>query len=91
MAIRQNYLLPEDLQITNEEISKQISMYGSIEWRSKKNLYSFLQNNKLPNWTVVGYVSAHTMQKWEDWEHGSMWLLAKDREVKYIYTLGIVV
>ena len=87
----QSYLLPRDISTTDEEIQKQIIAYGHREWKSRKELYTFLQNNYLQEWRVIGFISNNTAKKWENWDCGDLWLIAKGTEVKYIYSLGIVV
>ena len=85
----QKLILPEDISITNEEIQKQIIEYGNQEWRSKKDVLDFLQNNRLQEWSIIGWVSRRTIKKREDWDRDDMWLIAKGNEWKYVHSMGL--
>ena len=87
----QSYLLPKDISTTNEEIRNQVIEYGNKEWKSRKEVYTFLQNNRLQEWRVIGWISNNTAKKWENWDRGDLLLIAKGTEVKYVYSLGVVV
>ena len=85
----QKFILPEDIFITNKEIQKQILEYGNKEWRSRKDVLDFLQNNRLQEWSIIGWVSRRTIKKWEDWDRNDMWLIAKGNEWKYVHNMGV--
>ena len=87
----QKFILPEDISITNKEIQKQIIEHGNREWRSRKDVHvlDFLQNNRLQEWRIIGWVSRRTIKKWEDWNRDDMWLIAKGNEWKYVHSMGV--
>ena len=85
----QSYFLPKDISTNNEEIQKQILEYGNKEWRSRKDVLDFLQNNRLQEWRIIGWVSRRTIKKWEDWDRDDMWLIAKGNEWKYVHSMGV--
>ena len=87
----QSYLLPKDISTTDEEIRKQVTEYGNKEWKSRKEVYTFLQNNRLQEWRVIGWISKLTAKKWENRDCGNLWLIAKNNEWKYVYSIGVVV
>ena len=83
------YILPNDISTTDEEIRKQISSTRNKEWKSKKEVYTFLQNNSLQEWRIIGWISKSTTKKWENWAIGPLYLIAKGVEWKYVYSLGV--
>ena len=47
------------------EIEKEIRLHGQLEWRSKKNLDDFVLNNTFEkNFSIVGYITPKTVEKW---------------------------
>ena len=66
----------------------QILACGNKEWRSKKDVYVFLRDNRLQDWKVIGWVSSRTIEKWEGWDMVDMCVIAKGNEWKYVYSLG---
>ena len=47
------------------EIEKEIRLHGQLEWRSKKNLDNFVLNNTFEkNFSIVGYITPKTVEKW---------------------------
>ena len=55
----------------------------------KKEVYTFLQNNSLQEWRIIGWISNKTTKKWENWDLGDLYLIAKGVEWKYVYSLGV--
>ena len=82
------YTLPEEIQIQNENIPYQISKNGNIEWRSRKELYNFLNTEQPKEWTILGFVSIKTLKKWGIASLSDMYILAKGRNLFYVYSLG---
>ena len=73
-----------------EEIQEQIRLYGHIEWRSKKNLDTFLLQNTFQNLRIVGYATAKTLQKWGEtqYEKDPVYIAAKNTRFYYLLGLG---
>ena len=47
------------------EIEKEIRLHGQLEWRSKKNLDDFVLNNTFEKkFSIVGYITPKTVEKW---------------------------
>ena len=64
MENEKDCMLPKDIYTTTKEIQKQIQQYRNIEWKSKKNLETFLSQNTFQNFQIVGYATNKTLHKW---------------------------
>ena len=75
---------PEELCITNEEISKQIRNNGDKEWRSYSEFLSYLDSNyQSIDWKVIGWVSNKTTMKWFNWskqDTRTLWILVRGKQ-----------
>ena len=79
----------KDMCTVTEEIREQIRLYGHIEWRSKKNLDTFLLQNTFQNFRIVGYATAKTLQKWGETHHKDpAYIVAKNTRFYYLLGLG---
>ena len=79
----------KDICTTTEEIQEQIRLYGHIEWRSKKNLDTFLLQNTFQNFQIVGYATAKTLQKWGETQYEKDPVYIATKNTRFYYLLGI--
>ena len=56
---------PEELCITNEQISKSIEENCGKEWRNQQEFIDYLEERKNEiDWCVIGWITTKTMRKW---------------------------
>ena len=79
----------KDICSTTEEIREQIRLYGHIEWKSKKNLDTFLSQNTFQNFQIVGYATNKTLQKWGEKQYEyPVYIAAKNTRLYYLLGIG---
>ena len=78
----------KDICTTTEEIREQIRLYGHIEWKSKKNLDTFLSQNTSNDFRIIGFATCKTLQKWGEKQYEyPVYIAAKN--TRFYYLLGI--
>ena len=89
-----NCVCPDDLCITNEEISEQIRNNKNREWRSYKEFQEFLDGNVGDiEWKVIGWVSQKTLDKWfnniemRDIDQ-DLWILVRGNSYWLVYSFA---
>ena len=84
---------PEELCITNEEISKQIRNNGDKEWRSYHEFSSYLNSNyQSIDWKVIGWISSKTISKWFDCQkdNSKLWILVRGKNYWFVENLCLM-
>ena len=75
------------------EIEKEIRLHGHIEWRSKKNLDTFVRDNTFDkNISIVGYITPKTIEKCglDINEKDNLYVgVRRDKSLCYLLGLGI--